>query len=281
MPGLKGITMNTAPEAEPHIYAEDDAAIYQAICGPDGVFEIGQQCESQVISNNKVRVKDGVIIIGGHFARIPYGDYIDFEIANGQAGKKRNDILIAKFTTTGSGGIDTFTGVVKQGAAVTGTATDPALTQNDLYQNGKIRELPLYRVKLDGLSITEVEPMFNLIPTIPMLNASLSELSETESAELRNNFNTLFGYAERRGKLVSITSVFSANQWTYQTSAWITIGTLPVSMRPSRQQNDVAVYGSNQNEVTGLRVTTDGKVQAYFKTGTGQYLNFSISYLID
>ena len=281
MPGLKGITMNTAPEAEPHIYAEDDAAIYQAICGPDGVFEIGQQCESQVISNNKVRVKDGVIIIGGHFARIPYGDYIDFEIANGQAGKKRNDILIAKFTTTGSGGIDTFTGVVKQGAAVTGTATDPALTQNDLYQNGKIRELPLYRVKLDGLSITEVEPMFNLIPTIPTLNASLSELSETESAELRNNFNTLFGYAERRGKLVSITSVFSANQWTYQTSDWFTIGTLPVSMRPSRQQNDVAVYGSNQNEVTGLRVTTDGKVQAFFKTGTGQYLNFSISYLID
>lgn len=281
MPGLKGITMNTAPEAEPHIYAEDDAAIYQAICGPDGVFEIGQQCESQVISNNKVRVKDGVIIIGGHFARIPYGDYIDFEIANGQAGKKRNDILIAKFTTTGSGGIDTFTGVVKQGAAVTGTATDPALTQNDLYQNGKIRELPLYRVKLDGLSITEVEPMFNLIPTIPTLNASLSELSETESAELRNNFNTLFGYAERRGKLVSITSVFSANQWTYQTSDWFTIGTLPVSMRPSQQQNGMAVYGNAQDNVTGFRVTTDGKVQAYFKTGTGQYLNFSISYLID
>ena len=281
MEGLKGLTINTAPEAEPHLYAEDDAAIYQAICGADGVFQIGQQCESQVISNNKVRVKDGVIIVGGHFARIPYGDYIDFEIANGQAGKKRNDILIAKFTTTGSGGIDTFTGVVKQGAAVTGTATDPVLTQNDLYQNGKIRELPLYRVKLDGLSITEVEPMFNLIPTIPALNASLSELSETESAELRNNFNTLFGYAERRGKQVSITSVFAANQWTYQTANWVTIGTLPVSMRPSRQQNDVAVYGSNQNEVTGLRVTTDGKVQAYFKAGTGQYLSFSISYLID
>lgn len=25
MAGLKGITVNTAPEAEPHIYAEDDA----------------------------------------------------------------------------------------------------------------------------------------------------------------------------------------------------------------------------------------------------------------
>lgn len=184
--GLKGLTVNTAPEAEPHIYAEDDAAIYQAICGSDGVFDIGQKCESQVISNNKVRVKDGVIIVGGHFARIPYGDYIDFEIANGQAGKKRNDILIAKFTTTGSGGIDTFTGEVKQGAASTEEATDPALTQNDIYQGGKIREMPLYRVKLDGLSITKVEPMFDLIPTIPTLNKYLSQMMFYES---NNNGN--------------------------------------------------------------------------------------------
>lgn len=43
----------------------------------------------------------------------------------------------------------------------------------------------------------------------------------------------------------------------------------------------MAVYGNAQDNVTGFRVTTDGKVQAYFKTGTGQYLNFSISYLID
>lgn len=51
---LKGITINTDPAAEAHICAEDDAAIYQSIVGSDGVMMIGQQCESQVISNNKV-----------------------------------------------------------------------------------------------------------------------------------------------------------------------------------------------------------------------------------
>lgn len=61
---LKGITINTDPAAEAHICAEDDAAIYQSIVGSDGVMMIGQQCESQVISNNKVRVKDGVIVVG-------------------------------------------------------------------------------------------------------------------------------------------------------------------------------------------------------------------------
>ena len=173
---LKGITINTDPAAEAHICAEDDAAIYQSIVGSDGVMMIGQQCESQVISNNKVRVKDGVIVVGGHFARIPYGDYIDCEIVNGQSGRNRNDIIIAKFITTGTGGIDTYTLEVKQGASTTGSATDPTLTQNNLYESGKIREMPLYRVVIEGLSITKVEKMFESVPTIPMLNTYLSEL---------------------------------------------------------------------------------------------------------
>ena len=177
MSGLKGITINTDPAAEAHVYAEDDAAIYQSIFGSDGVLTIGQQCESQVISNNKVRVKDGVIVVGGHIARIPYGDYCDCEIANGQSGKNRNDIIIAKFVSTGTGGIDTMACEVKQGTATTDTATDPVLTQEDLYESGKIREMPLYRVKIEGLSIVGVEPMFDIVPTIPTLNAYLSDLS--------------------------------------------------------------------------------------------------------
>ena len=180
MSGLKGITINTDPAAEAHVYAEDDAAIYQSIFGSDGVLTIGQQCESQVISNNKVRVKDGVIVVGGHIARIPYGDYADCEIAIGQSGKNRNDIIIAKFVSAGTGGIDTMTCEVKQGTVTTDTATDPVLTQEDLYESGKIREMPLYRVKIEGLSIVGVEPMFDIVPTIPTLNAYLSQLSSNK-----------------------------------------------------------------------------------------------------
>ena len=193
MSGLKPITVNTDPAAEAHIYAEDDAAIYQSIFGADGVLTIGQQCESQVISNNKVRVKDGVIVVGGHIARIPYGEYSDCEIANGQSGRKRNDIIIAKFVTTGSGGIDTYTLEVKQGAATTGSATDPALTQNNLYESGKVREMPLYRVKIEGLSIVGVEQMFEVVPTIPVVNAYLSELQNKTWTMIREVAGGAFG----------------------------------------------------------------------------------------
>ena len=83
---------------------------------------------------------------------------------NGQSEKNRNDIIVAKFETTGTGGIDTMTCEVIQGTAGE-TATDPELAQDDIYTGGKTRELPLYRVKIEGLSIVAVEQMFKLKPT--------------------------------------------------------------------------------------------------------------------
>lgn len=177
MAGMKGITVNTAPEAEPHICAEDDAAVYQAIFGGDGVSTIGQACKATVLSNNKVRIADGVLCVDGHMARIPYGEYEDCEIMNGQSGKNRNDIIVAKFETTGTGGIDTMTCEAIQGTAGE-TAVDPELTQDDIYAGGKVREYPLYRVKIEGLSITAVERMFEIIPSNKELSKKLAELND-------------------------------------------------------------------------------------------------------
>lgn len=176
MSGLKPITVNTPTADEANIYAEDDASIYLSMFGGDGVSTNGQSCKATVLSNNKVRIADGIICVGGHFARIPYGDYIDCEIENGQSGKKRNDIIVARFETTGTGGIDTYTCEVKKGTAGS-TATDPEIVQEDLYKAGKVRELPLYRVKIEGLSITAVEQLFTLRKTNEELEKELASLN--------------------------------------------------------------------------------------------------------
>lgn len=182
MSGLKPITVNTPTADEAHIYAEDDASIYLSMFGGDGVSTNGQSCKATVLSNNKVRIADGIICVGGHFARIPYGDYIDCEIENGQSGKKRNDIIVARFETTGTGGIDTYTCEVKKGTPGT-TATDPEIVQEDLYKAGKVRELPLYRVKIEGLSITAVEQLFTLRKTNEELEKELASLNSNKKVE--------------------------------------------------------------------------------------------------
>ena len=189
MAGLKALNINTPPEAEPHIYAEDDAAIYKAIFGGDGVSTIRQACKATVLSNNKVRIADGVLCVDGHMARIPYGEYEDCEIMNGQSGKNRNDIIVAKFETTGTGGIDTMTCEVIQGTAGE-TAVDPELTQDDIYAGGKVREYPLYRVKIEGLSITAVERMFEIIPSNKDLSNQLAEISKKMTGKYAYAYST-------------------------------------------------------------------------------------------
>ena len=286
MAGLKGITVNTAPEAEPHIYAEDDAAIFQAMFGEDGVSSIGQACKATVLSNNKVRIADGVLCVGGHFARIPYGEYVDCEIANGQSGKNRNDIIVAKFVTTGSGGIDTMTCEVKQGTANT-TATDPTLTQNDIYKGGKIRELPLYRVKLEGLNITAVEQLFIVNPTNKDLSDKVAELngkSGTLTSADQNNPITEY-QLYKMGKMV----VFNVTNYRKGQGAvnGRVIGTIQEGFLPphtiaiSFGTSGADQFDSSGNPGSRIFVNDAGVVTLYCNKNTGNYISFTACWVTD
>lgn len=189
--GFKALTVNTAAEAAGHIYAEDDAAIFQSMFGGDGVLNIGNCLKSTVISNNKVRISDGVLSVGGHIGRLSHADYQDMTIENGATGYNRNDIIYARFLT--SGNVDSFILAVKKGTATTGTASDPALVQGNLYDGAVERDYPLYRVKLSGLSIASVDQLFTVIPTIPDLKAQMAkDKAEINQSLIDKSMNALF-----------------------------------------------------------------------------------------
>lgn len=191
--GLYPITINTAPQTEPHIYAQDDASIYQSIFGDDCVFDIGSKFKAQTLSSNKIRLSDGVMQIGGHIARIKYGDYEDVTITNGVSGKKRVTIIAGRFQTTGT--IDDMTLVTKDGVAGD-TYVDPAINEGDLYQGASIREMPLYRVKLDGINIVAVEPMFTLRKNLKGMAGTLTTYPSgnvSQVLELENGYIKIMG----------------------------------------------------------------------------------------
>lgn len=159
--GLKPLTINTPAESAAHILAEDDAALYAGMLAQDSVLNLGSKLKATVISNNKVRIADGVVLVGGHAARIVKGDYEDMTINNGVSGQKRNDIIAARFIAGASGGADSYKLVVIQGIAGT-IAKDPTYAKGDLYNGDKQRDYPLWRVKIENLSIVKVEQMFTV-----------------------------------------------------------------------------------------------------------------------
>lgn len=185
-----GITVNTPAEDEAHIYAEDDAAIYQSIFGTDGVLDIGNKLSATIQSNNTIRISDGVIVCGGHIGRNRYADYTDVTITNGTPGRNRIDLIVAEFSTSGFGGTDTY--VIKniRGTETSGTPLAPAIVQENIYAGGKTRQIPLYKITLNGAIIESVEKLFNIISSMQDLMNGVSNLvlKETVHATLMANW---------------------------------------------------------------------------------------------
>lgn len=273
---FKGITIMTPEESLGNITAADDAAIFQSLIGSDGVLNIGSNFATTVISNNKVRVADGVLCVGGHMGRTAYGDYNDMTIENGVSGKKRNDIIYAKFLTSGS--TDTFTLDVKKGTGTTGTAKDPALTQGVLYENATLREFPLWRVKLEGLSIVAVEKMFTVVPTIPELEAKYNELNSnfigsavsvafTDTSNENRTINIVFS---RLGRIVTAEIAGNLNPSTTGTYFNLS-GTIPKLYRPELRDIYTTVAPVTVSTIHGIArftIKTDGTVN-YLSTVAG------------
>ena len=273
----------TGKTGTPHVTSQQFRQFIEGTVGQGSyILNSAENLEPELVTNNKLKIRSGMMCHHGNLSVVEIGTYDEVTIPNGTQGMKRVILIANRYTRNEETGIEEcewhkFIG-----------ASDPdefkevtSYTEGNLQDGDLVDDCPVFEIHQDGLNVTEIKKLLPIAPDIPTLNASLSELSETESAELRNNFNTLFGYAERRGKQVSITSVFAANQWTYQTANWITIGTLPAGMRPPRQQNGIAIYGNNQDSVAGLRVLTTGEVQVYFPVGTNRYLSFSISFLVE
>lgn len=138
-----------------HITSSDDAALYRAIIGTDYVLPNGNKFSFEIISNNSIRIKDGDILIQGHLGRIVPGDFQDLIINNGTQGMKRYDLIVARYEKAAGTGIESITLKVIEGTPAI-NPINPTVTVQDLSNGGTVRDVVLYRVELDGLSIVRL-----------------------------------------------------------------------------------------------------------------------------
>lgn len=229
---FKPLTVSTPIGEKAHVLAEDDAALYDGIFGEDCVLKLGEQFASKTISNNVIRVMDGVVVVGGHVGRIIKGDYEDMMIDNGVSGQKRNDLIVARFKSGGTGGADTYSLVVVKGTPGA-TAKDPAIVQEDLYAGGKQRDYPLYRVRLENLSVVGVDKLF----------------------QVNRNFKVLAEEFESRFKAISSGSVLDVkeNGVYYVFNA--------ATDKPDGTNHGLLIVGySSDSNRTYLFITTNGEI---------------------
>lgn len=142
---IKNININDA-----EVSAELHGYMYLALYDYQGVLHAGSRMTAEIVSNNEIKINDGILCNYGRFMRIVGSETVRIE--NGTSGVKRTDLIVARFTTTGTK--ETHTLAVIKGPA---GGAEPYYSKTDIYSGTGTRDLVLYAVHLNGLNIESVE----------------------------------------------------------------------------------------------------------------------------
>ena len=190
----------------PHITEEQVGIANQGLYGPnDYVLDEGKKSKAEILTNNSIRIFDATYVIQGRRDVIAANDYTDVNIDNGSQGMNRNDIIVRRYEKDESSEIEKTSYAVIKGTPTSGTASDPEVTTGVIRNGDTLHEMKLYRVKLNGLNIVAVEPLFDVLMSMSTLNKSLSHINDyiVESGKTNVSGN-IYNYYEKyaSGKLV-------------------------------------------------------------------------------
>lgn len=165
----------TGYRGKPHITSEKWADLNRGIIGAEEyVLGVGRMFESELVSNNLLKIYDGCGVFQGREFSTSAGQSDEITIENGTQGEKRIDLIVARYTKNEDTKIETIEPVLIKG---TPSASDPAVpkyTEGNIRQGDLIADMPLYEVELNGINVVEVRPLFRALMDMNKINKYLS-----------------------------------------------------------------------------------------------------------
>lgn len=171
-----------------HVSSADVGSMHAGIVGAGRyVFNRGNKFAYTLVSNNLVTIADGDLLNQGRHCRIRTNDTVNCTIENGLAGTKRNDIIVMRYSKDTSTAVESATLVVVKGVSGS-TAVDPAYTSGNILNGDTVDDFPLYRVRLNGLSVEGIDTLFTVNKTLEEKVNAADVVDEIENyASLTSN----------------------------------------------------------------------------------------------
>ena len=224
----------TGYAGEEHIMSADQGSFNASFFGTGQyVMEAGNQLDASITSNNNVRILDGDILMQGRHIRIKPNTYEDVNITTGSAGVDRNDLIVCEYEKNANTGIETAVIKVIMGTESESTPSDPAYTSGNILEGASLNQMPLYRVKVRGVVLSEIEQLFSTIPSYGALAAqyeeefieacnshldSLNVLDTVEEIEANTQPNQLTGALAAKAINNRVTELNSDHDFTISTT---------------------------------------------------------------
>lgn len=190
------------------ISAKDDALFYNAMIQKNGVWQCGNKLDHEIISANQINIKDGMVTAQGRNYVIYPNEVDSLTIENGTANTNRYDLIVYEVSKTSEG---EHVGLkVIKGTSST-SPVDPTLIQDDTLISGSKYQMPLYRVRLNGINIEGVDDLREYIVSF----GNVSNPNLLINSDFRNPIN-LRGKTSYSSLVGSWDRVYSIDRWYVQ-----------------------------------------------------------------
>ena len=216
---------------DPHVGSKHDALMHAAMLGRGGYILKTRNWTMKPTAKdaNNITIPAWDLVVEGR--QIYIAAPTDVNIQSGSQGQKRRDLIVARYALNSGTGVETVTLEAIKGKPSAATPADPGIETGSIIGGAIVSDLPLCRVNLDGITITSIDTLVNVMQP---LEDVWDSLTQTEVLTLINSTSgTVKGY--RRGSVVTLRI-----DWKLSApGSWNTgnFGTLPESWRPPMDLN--------------------------------------------
>ena len=260
---------------DPHVESKHDALMHAAMLGRSGYILKTRNWTMKPTAKdaNNITIPAWDLVVEGR--QIYIAAPTDVNIQSGSQGQKRRDLIVARYALNSGTGVETVTLEAIKGKPSAATPADPGIETGSIIGGAIVSDLPLCRVNLDGITITSIDTLVNVMQP---LEDVWDSLTQTEVLTLINStYGTVKGY--RRGSLVTLRIDWKSSvQGSWGRGDF---GTLPESWRPPMDLNFSYGGRDGANQKT-INVNANGTL-AYANQGGTQGTNafgMTVSYAL-
>lgn len=164
----------TGKTGKPHVTSADDRALHRAEWDGDGFLSVSQP--PVLVNSTTLRVYPCDIMFQGCHARVT-GTYEDLTFPSGETGKKRVDILVARYTLSEEG-LEDMSLLILTGQPVESSQEpqSPVYETGIIANNVSVADMPLYKIIHDGINASGPVAIASTFP--PLSNKYTKEESD-------------------------------------------------------------------------------------------------------
>lgn len=161
---------------DPHVESKHDALMHAAMLGRGGYILKTRNWTMKPTAKdaNNITIPAWDLVVEGR--QIYIAAPTDVNIQSGSQGQKRRDLIVARYALNSGTGVETVTLEAIKGKPSAATPADPGIETGSIIGGAIVSDLPLCRVNLDGITITSIDTLVNVMQPLEDVWDSLTQM---------------------------------------------------------------------------------------------------------